>query len=265
MLGTLPVLKGSPGSQVGVNLIDTVVTQSIRRLFTHSDEVTVQVRCQPPSKLLQGSIDSFKMYGRKLLIRRDFWVEEMSFETDGVSIDFSSVMSGKLRLRQPTQAIAQVILSEEGINRAFQSDLVTCRLQNLTDPSLTSLSGDEPVTFNNVVIELHPQNRVLISANTSLPNCGLVPIQMSATITVERRRRILFNDAQFLSHDLPAKVLPVSQLMTEALAGILNEMVDLDRFDLDGVSMRVNRLETQGKFLVFSGYAQIDHFPGTNF
>jgi len=26
-------------------------------------------------------------------------------------------------------------------------------------------------------------------------------------------------------------------------------MVDLDRFDLDGVTMRINRLETQGKQL----------------
>jgi hypothetical protein len=40
-------------------------------------------------------------------------------------------------------------------------------------------------------------------------------------------------------------------------------MVDLERFNLDGVLLRVNRLETQGKQLVFSGYAQIDHFPGT--
>jgi hypothetical protein len=27
--------------------------------------------------------------------------------------------------------------------------------------------------------------------------------------------------------------------------------------------LRVNRLETKGKQLVFSGYAQIEHFPGT--
>lgn len=38
-------------------------------------------------------------------------------------------------------------------------------------------------------------------------------------------------------------------------------MVDLDRFNLDGVKMRLNRLETQGKKLVFSGYAQIERFP----
>ena len=40
-------------------------------------------------------------------------------------------------------------------------------------------------------------------------------------------------------------------------------MVDLDRFDLDGVIMRLNRLETQGKQLVFSGYAEIERIPRT--
>jgi len=42
------------------------------------------------------------------------------------------------------------------------------------------------------------------------------------------------------------------QTLTGAFAEILNNMVDLDRFDLDGVTMRINRLETQGKQL-FSG------------
>jgi hypothetical protein len=38
-------------------------------------------------------------------------------------------------------------------------------------------------------------------------------------------------------------------------------MVDLDRFDLDGVEMRINRVETQQQQLLFSGYAQISRFP----
>ena len=52
-------------------------------------------------------------------------------------------------------------------------------------------------------------------------------------------------------------------MLTLAFADVLNGMVDLDRFDLDGVMMRVNRLETNGQKLVFSGYAQVDHFPGS--
>ncbi|MFN9170514.1 MAG: DUF2993 domain-containing protein, partial [Dolichospermum sp.] len=46
-----------------------------------------------------------------------------------------------------------------------------------------------------------------------------------------------------------------------ALVEILDNMVDLDRFDLDGVKMRLNRLETEGQRLIFSGYAEIERIP----
>ncbi|HAX77785.1 MAG TPA: DUF2993 domain-containing protein, partial [Cyanobacteria bacterium UBA11372] len=69
----------------GERLLNTAATQAIRHLFSQSESVEVAVRCYPSSKLLQGSIDSFKMSGRGLVIRRQFPVEEMSFETDAVS------------------------------------------------------------------------------------------------------------------------------------------------------------------------------------
>lgn len=250
-----------PGTDFGERMLNSVASQSIRHLFTQSESVEVSVRCQPSSKLLQGSIDSFKMNGRRLVIRRDFWVEEMSFETDAVAIDFSSVLSGKIRLKQPTQAVAQVTLSEEGINHAFTAELVKKRMQNLTNPELTNLSGGEPVSFTDVNLQLLPNNQIKIFAKTELPN-GAVPISLSATLAVERRRRISFQNPCFEADVVAEPLRGVSETLTMAFAEILNGMVDLDRFDLDGVTMRINRLETQGKQLVFSGYAQIEHFPG---
>lgn len=243
-------------------MLNTVASQSIRHLFTQSESVEVFVRCQPSSKLLQGSIDNFKMSGRRLVIRKDFWVEEMSFETDAVMIDFSSVLSGKIRLKQPTQAVAQVVLSEEGINHAFTSELVSKRLQNLTNPELTNLSGGEPVSFTDVNLQLLPENQIKIFAKTELPN-GTVPISLSATLAVARRRRVEFQNPKFEADVVSESLKGVSETLTAAFAEILNNMVDLDRFDLDGVTMRINRLETQGKQLIFSGYAQIEHFPGS--
>jgi hypothetical protein len=84
---------------------------------------------------------------------------------------------------------------------------------------------------------------------------------MSSTLSVERRRRILFENTQFEPESIPESSREISQTLTVALDEILNNMVDLDRFNLDGVTMRINRLETQGKMLIFSGYAQIDRIP----
>ncbi|MBF2051278.1 MAG: DUF2993 domain-containing protein [Leptolyngbya sp. IPPAS B-1204] len=254
--------KSNSSTDFGERMLNAVATQSIRHLFTSSEFVDVVVRCYPSSKLMQGSIDSFKMTGRQLVIRRQFEVAEMSFETDAVAIDFSTLVRGQLRLKQPTQAVAQIVLVEDAINRAFQAELVQKRLQMLDLPPLTNLSGGEPVSFRDVQITLLPENRVTIAAKTDLPNRSDVPIHLAATLEIEKRRRIVFANPQFEAEAISDTALRgISEPLTMAFVQVLNEMVDLDRFDLDGVTMRLNRLETHDKQLLFSGYAQIDHFP----
>ncbi|MBD2464530.1 DUF2993 domain-containing protein [Oscillatoria sp. FACHB-1407] len=262
MFGGLTGSKSS-SSDFGERMLNAVASQSIRHLFTQSETVDVEIRCNPSSKLLQGSVDSFKMWGRHLVIRRDFLVEEMSFETDAVSIDPGSILGGNIRLKQPTQAVAQVVLTEDAINRAFTAELVKKRLVNVDLEAVTNLSGGEPISFRDVKVELRPDNQIKLMAKTDLPNRADVPLSLSATLTVEKRRRISFKNPKFEPDAIPDSMLSLAEILSMAFAQILDNMVDLDRFDLDGVTLRVNRLETHGKNLVFSGYAQIDHFPGT--
>ena len=261
MFGGFAGTTGNSGTDWGEQMLNTVASKTIRHLFTRSESVEVSVRCFPSSKLLQGSIDSFKMNGRGLVIRRQFRADEMSFETDAVSLDFGSVLKGEMNLKQPTQAIAKVVLTESDINQAFQADLVKQRLENLSLPALTELSGGKPVSFTDVQLKLQSNNRIQLFAQADLPNHGLVPVSLTSTLAVERRRRILFQNSQFEADSVPESLQTVSQTLTEILDKILNKMVDLDRFNLDGVTMRINRLETQGDKLIFSGYAQIDRIP----
>jgi hypothetical protein len=261
MLGGFAGTKNTSGTDWGEQMLNTVASKTIGHLFTQSEAVDVSVRCFPSSKLLQGSIDSFKMSGRGLVIRREFRTEEMSFETDAVSLDFGSVLKGQIKLKQPTQAIAQVVLTEDDINNSFKAELVRKRLENLSIPGLDELSGGQPISFTDVQVQLQPNNGLRLFAKADLPDRGLVPISLTATLAVERRRRILFDNPNFDSDAVPESLREISQTLTTAMAEILNNMVDLDRFNLDGVTMRINRLETQGKKLIFSGYAQIERVP----
>jgi len=261
MFGGLTGLTDTKSTDWGERMLNTVASQTIRHLFSKSESVEVFVRCYPSSKLLQGSIDSFQMKGCGLVIRKDFAVEEMSFETDAVAIDFGSVLSGKLTLKQPTQAVAQVILSEVGINRAFEAELVKKRLLNLSEPTLIAISGGEPVSFTEVNIKLLPGNRLHLVATADLSNGKLIPLSMTVGIGIERRRRVSFKDPKLELEGVPEAQRQISQTLSLALVEILDNMVDLDRFDLDGVKMRLNRLETEGERLIFSGYAEIERIP----
>ncbi len=262
MFGGFVGFGNNKGGDWGENLLNTVASNTIRHLFTRSESVEVAVRCNPSSKLLQGTIDSFKMSGRGLVIRREFRTEEMSFETDAVSLDFGSVVQGKIALKQPTQAIALVKLSEADINKSFEAELVRKRLENLSLEALTAISGGEPVSFTDIKLQLLPENRVKLLAKASWGD-KIIPVSLSCNLSIAKRRRIKFDNIQFESADIPSDVRDKSEQLTVALGQILNDMVDLDRFNLDGVKLRLNRLETEGKMLLFSGYAQIERVPQT--
>ncbi len=261
MIGGFLGIGNNQSADWGENLLNTVTSNTLRHLFSSSDSVDVAVRCHPSSKLLQGSIDSFKMNGRGLVIRNHFRTAEMSFETDAVSLDFGSVLQGKISLKQPTQAIAQVNLKEDDINKAFQAPLVRKRLENLEQGELLELSNGNPVSFTAINLQLLPKNRIKLFAEADLGEENLVPVSLTCTLAIERRRRILFKDYQFEADAVPQESQELSQKLTAVLADVLNNMVDLDRFNLDGVTLRLNRLETQGEMLIFSGYAQIEHIP----
>ncbi len=263
MFGGFVSFGNNKGGDWGEKLINTVASNTIRHLFTSSDSVEVAVKCNPSSKLLQGTIDSFKMNGSGLVIKKQFRTAEMSFETDAVAIDFSSAVQGKIALKQPTQAIAQVRLSEADINKSFEADLVRKRLENLTPDGLTAISEGNPVSFNDVTVKLLPDNRVKLEAKASWED-KVIPVSLSCILGINKRRRVKFEDIQFEQEDIPQDLQNVSQELTVALGEILNEMVDLDKFNLDGVKLRLNRLQTEGNVLLFSGYAQIQKVPGAS-
>jgi hypothetical protein len=260
MFGGFVGFNNNQGGDWGENLLNSVAGNTIRHLFTRSDSVEVKVRCNPSSKLLQGTIDSFKMSGRGLVIRKQFRTEEMSFETDAVVLDFGSVVKGKIALKQPTQAIAQVKLSEADINQSFTAELVRKRLENLELESLTAISGGQPVSFNDIDLKLLPNNQIKLTAKASWGD-RIIPIGLSCTLGVAKRKRIQFENIQFEPETIPENLRDISRQLTVALGDILNDMVDLDKFNLDGVKLRLNRLETSGKMLLFSGYAQIERVP----
>lgn len=252
MLSGIPSASGGVQTDFGEQMLNRVARESMRRMFSHSEVLDVNIRCFPSSKLLQGSVDSVKIEGRHLVIRNQFQVEEMSFETDAIALDFGSVLRGQLQLKQPTQAVAKVVLSESGINHAFQAELVQRHLQEVTLSGFTT-----PVSFQDITLQLCPGNQVDLQGKVKIPDQEPIPLAVRTTLSVERRRRLLFNAPQFQPQHIPESVRSQSETLTAEFVAVLNTMVDLDRFDLNGIEMRINRIETQAQQLLLSGYAQI--------
>ncbi|HEY9701695.1 MAG TPA: DUF2993 domain-containing protein, partial [Allocoleopsis sp.] len=127
-------------------------------------------------------------------------------------------------------------------------------------PSLIELSGGQPVSFTDILVELLQGNQVKILAKANLGN-KIVPIGLIATLSVEKRRKVIFKSPKFVPDNIQESMMTLSEIVTKIFVEILDGMIDLDQFDLDGITLRINKLTTEDKKLIFSGYAQIEKIP----
>ncbi len=246
-------LTNSLQNDWGEQLLKAVVSQRIGDLFTYSQSVEVSIESDPASQLLQGEIDRLIMKGQGLIIHRDFSVEELSFATDRVLLDFESVLKGKIHLKQPTHAIAQVIISEADINRAFQTELVQKHIQQL-------IHG-QPISFGAIQVQILPENRLHFFAKADVPNYGQLPICLSGNVIVDRPYRLALINPQFLTNLVPESLTKMVQKLNTIFTESLNNLVRVDNLAVDGVKLLLNHVETEAEKLIFSGDAEITHFP----
>ena len=209
----------------GKQLINTVATEALRRMFSASDSLSVDVRCQSPAQLLQGSLDGFRMEGAGLVIRRQFRTQSMNFETDAVAVDFGAVMQGRLALKNGTQAIAQVTLAEADLNQAFRAPLVTQHLVNRQEPALLEASGGQPVSFGGIKLTQNEKNSVRLSAVVEAIGMEAIPVTLDATVEVVRRRRFIFGNQKFVASETPAELRDRATVFAKVLGDLLDNKI----------------------------------------
>ena len=259
MFGGLMDWANSGDTDWAEQVLNAAAGQAIRQLFTRSESVDVKIGFQRATQILAGNIDSLSMKGRGLVIRRDFPVEELWFETDAVSLDFSAVPQGKIRLKKPTRAVAKVTLSEAGVNQALKAALVQKRLNDIILPN--ALPDGDRLCFTDLEIQLLKSDRVRIFAKARQGNGAIVPICAISNLKVQRRRQLVFQEVCCEKAVVPEELQHISEVLSYNLIQALNSIVDVDRFNLDGVHLWLNRVEIHNKQLIFGGYAEIDRFP----
>src|SRR6476469_4215188 len=132
------------------------------------EDINVDIRTDP-LKVMQGQVDSVEIEGKGMVMQEDLRMEEMQIKTGGIAINPLSVAFGKIELQRPTEAEAHVVLTAEDMNRAFNSDFIREKLQNLP---VTVEGQQTTVDAQQVGFCLPGDGKFAISATVKLQNSG---------------------------------------------------------------------------------------------
>jgi hypothetical protein len=244
-------MPDSPG--LGEQALNKAAEIGLSSQLDEVENLDVDIKTDP-LKLVQGQVDAVSIEGEGMVMQKDLRMEELEMHMDSVAINPLSAAFGKIELTKPTQGSTRVVLLEEDINRAFNSEYVRSQLQSqkihVNGQLMTiipkhvdfGLPGNRKVAINASILlrETNETHQVAFSAVPKVSETG-------QTVSLEN---VEYGNTQEISPEL-----------TKALVNATSEILNLSNFDLEGITLRVKQLEVETGKLILQAEAYVEQIP----
>jgi LmeA-like phospholipid-binding len=237
---------------LGEQALSKVAEAGIASQLDAVENIDVDIRTNP-GKLIQGKVDSVTISGKGLVMKQDLRMETLEVNIDTVEISPLSAMFGNIEFTRPSEAEAQILLTEDDINRAFSSVFIQEKLRNLEINQDGILAM---VDVQKVTVHLPGDNKFVVDAEFLERSQGEVK-KLSATAIPKIQDNgnrialeVLSSEAKGLTLDLEIAILKQ-----------LTELLDLRNFNIPGISLQLHQLEAKQEKLLIHAKTQIEQIP----
>ena len=241
---------GSPG--LGENGLSKVAELGISSQLDKVEDISMDIRTNP-GKLVQGQLDSVSISREGLVMKQDLRVETLEVKIDEVAINPFREVFGNLELKHTTDAEAEIVLTEDDLNRAFSSDFIQKKFCGIK----MDIEG-KPMTVDvqKATIHLPGDNEFILNADFLWRESGELK-KLSATAIPE----IEENGHKIYLHVLSAEGQGLEEGPVTAMFEQLTDLLDLRNFNIPGMSLQFRRLDAQQGRLLIHAKTQIQKIP----
>jgi hypothetical protein len=207
------------------------------------------------ANLVKGELEAVEISVEGMVMKEELRMEKLDIKTGKISVNPLLAAIGNIQLEEPTEATVGVILNEQDINGAFDSDYIQEKLQNFP------VTVDrKPLTLDahQVNFSLPGEGKVKLSigvlfresAETHQVEFTAIP-KVQADGTGVRLQEIEYLDGNEISPEMTAELVK----KTESLLNISN-------FELSsGMSVRLRGLRIVPGQVHLDGQADIEEMP----
>lgn len=243
----------SKDRDLGEQAISKAAEVGIDSQLDEVESLDVDVEANPLD-VAQGNIESVTIDAKGMVMNKDLRTERLVLQTDSIEIDSLKAAFGNIELKHSTNAEAKIVLKEEDLQRALNSEYI----QNKLKDKKVTIDG-ETVTVNaeDVTFELPGDEKISLTAKIALAESSETKqISVSAKPRVEENgNKIVLEDVEYPNGE------NTNPELTQALLDSTSELLDLRNFELDEMSLQIKRLDVrQGKMTMTAG-AEIREFP----
>jgi hypothetical protein len=238
---------------LGEQAIDKVAEIAIASKLDESETLSVTVDTDP-GQLAQGSVEAVAVEGKGLVMQQDLRVEDLQIHIKDIAVNPLTAMFGKIELNGPAFGSARAVLTESDLNRAFNSEYISRKLNNLkvtVDGKLLTID------VQTMECQLLQTGKIAINAEVLVrETASTEKIYFTAKPQLEAGGwAISLQDVEYPENK------EFSPEFTAALADKAGEVLNLRNFELEGMSLRVQQLNVEAGLLTLQAEAKVEQFP----
>lgn len=204
-------------------------------------------------KIIQGQVDSIAIAGEGVVPQKDIRVQYMELSTDKIDINPFSALLGQVELNQPVQANARLVMTEQDLNRALNSDYVLSQAQFDLD-----VDGEKVgLEMQQMQLGLPGSNKMVFDGKAVLHEKGTTR-QIAFNATARPRTQ---TEPIMLEGFTCTQGDGISLEFTVALMQKVKELVNSAYIDLETMVLRVTNMDVQQGNIVLQSQAYIRELP----
>ena len=236
---------------LGEQAISKAAEVGIESQLDEVDELNIDIRANPLD-LAAGKLESVTVDGKGMVMKKDLRAERLILQTDEIAIDSIKAALGNIELTHDTNAEAKIVLLEADIQRAFNSTYIADKLKN----QKLDLDG-ETVTVNasNVKFTLPGDDKIALEADINVAESETTKkIALSAKPTLDADgHKIAIADIEYHNDENAA--------FAQALLDSTKEVLDLRNFELDAMSLQIDKIDVCRGKIIMAASAIVRQFP----
>lgn len=238
---------------LGQQTLNRIAEFALSTQLDESEKLKVDIQTDP-SLLAKGKLESLTIDGKGLVMQKDLRMQKMLINLENIAVSPMKALMGNIELTETSSGEAQILLTDGDINRAFNSEALQAQMQNLQ-----MQVDNQPVTLDVLGVECHllEEGSVSIDAKIKIQETGELKQTYFTTIprVSDGGRGVSLDEVSY------AEGKELSQELTVALLDKARNILNLNNFEMEGISLGINQLAVRKGELKLSAIAQITKFP----
>jgi hypothetical protein len=240
---------------LGEKTLNKIAEIALARQFERVEKLSVGVKTDP-NRLAKGALESLVIHGTGLVTSDRLQIQELKMTFSEIAVSPIKALMGNIELTHPSQGSADVVLSQTDLEKAFDLKALGQQLQNTQiswEGAMVTLSLDR------VACRIFANSKVAIYAEVSLRPLEVqkeICLSFKPAIASTGTGIVLENIQGLEDSKLSAAIGPM--LLAEA-----EKILNLSKFQLEGISLQNQQLEIQEKQIILQAAAEIFRFPSS--